>query len=140
MRADDKQVNDRIEDLFEKWAREVHLASKLRTMRHAKAVDGEVFAVLTTNRRIESPVKLDVQLIECDRVTSPLSACNAQAGWASMTADDIDGIRPLLLVSPQQHGLPRAARHHRHRGRLGRLLREPVGVVLTLHIVPCRRL
>ena len=80
----DSALNNRIEETFGDWAREIHLASKLRTMRHAKAVDGEVFAVLTTNRRLESPVKLDVQLVECDRVSSP---------WASVAADDVDGIR-----------------------------------------------
>ena len=35
-------LNNRIETLFGDWAREVHLASKLHTMRHAKAVDGEL--------------------------------------------------------------------------------------------------
>jgi len=90
----DSALNNRIEAMFEDWAREVHLASKLRTMRHAKAVDGEVFAVLTSNRRIESPVKLDVQLVECDRVTSP---------WPSMTAADIDGIRFDAFDNPVEY-------------------------------------
>jgi len=94
MLTQDSALNNRIEAMFEGWAREVHLASKLRTMRHAKAVDGEVFAVLTSNRRIESPVKLDVQLVECDRVTSP---------WPSMTATDVDGIRFDAFDNPVEY-------------------------------------
>jgi len=53
-------------------------------MRYARAVDGEVFAVLTTNKLLESPIKLDLQLVECDRVTSP---------WLAMATDEVDGIR-----------------------------------------------
>jgi len=84
MLTDDATLNDRIEELFSNWAREIHLAAKLRTMRYAKAVDGEVFAVLTTNNLLESPIKLDLQLMECDRVTSP---------WVAMATDEVDGIR-----------------------------------------------
>jgi len=38
--------------------------------------------------------------------------------------------RPLLLVPPLRRRLPLAARHHRHRGGSGGLLREPAGAVL----------
>jgi len=84
MLTDDAALNDRIEERFSDWAREIHLAAKLRTMRYAKAVDGEVFAVLTTNKMLTSPIKLDLQLVECDRVTSP---------WLAMASNDVDGIR-----------------------------------------------
>jgi len=94
MLTDDAALNDRIEELFSDWAREVHLAAKLRTMRHAKAVDGEVFAVLTTNKLLESPIKLDLQLVECDRVTSP---------WLAMTATDVDGIRFDVFGNPIEY-------------------------------------
>jgi len=67
-------INRRIESAFAQWARAIDLAGKLRTMRMAKSVDGEAFAVLTDNPMIDSPVMLDVQLVEADRVASPLAA------------------------------------------------------------------
>lgn len=65
------QLNKAIEREFKAWAREVKLAHKLRTMRIARAKDGEAFALLTTNRKLRTPVKLDIKLIEADQVTSP---------------------------------------------------------------------
>lgn len=71
VRTDDNTINDAIEDRFGEWADEVRLAEKLRVMRMACVQDGEAFAVLKTNRRLESPVQLDLQLIEADQVTTP---------------------------------------------------------------------
>lgn len=59
-----------IEDSFLHWCKAVGLAEKLRTARYCKLVDGEAFLLLTTNNKIQAPVKLDVQLIDADRVTS----------------------------------------------------------------------
>jgi len=51
----------------------------------AKTTDGEVFAVLTANFMIDSPIKLDVRLIEADCVASPTVAMLPVAG-------NVDGI------------------------------------------------
>jgi len=67
----DSETNRIVEKAFADWATEVRLAEKLRTMRMAKSVDGEAFAVLTANGRLTSPVKLDIRLVEADRVKSP---------------------------------------------------------------------
>ena len=40
-------------------------------MRAARAQDGEAFGVTFTNAALPSPVKLDVELVEADRVTTP---------------------------------------------------------------------
>lgn len=69
----DTDLNRRVEAQFRGWATEINLSGKLRTMRMAKAGDGEAFAVLTTNKSLASPVKLDLQLVEADRVTTPLT-------------------------------------------------------------------
>ena len=81
----DGQLNNRVEEAFADWCRAVNLAAKLRTMRAAKATDGETFAVLTANPLVDSPVMLDVQLVEADRVAAP---------WLSLadSASDVDGI------------------------------------------------
>ena len=65
------EANDEIEHEFERWAHEVSLAEKLRTMRMARAADGEAFAILVNNPVLDHPVKLDLRLIEADHVTSP---------------------------------------------------------------------
>jgi len=81
--AGDGETNRLVERAFADWAREIRLAEKLRTMRMAKATDGEAFAVLTANPNLASPIKLDVRLIEADRVTNPdlkLATTNAIDG------------------------------------------------------------
>jgi lambda family phage portal protein len=77
--------NNEIEDEFERWAEAVDLAGKLRTMRIARASDGEAFAVLVNNPKINHPVKLDLHLVEADRVTS-------RDGLSILSSNVVDGI------------------------------------------------
>ncbi|MGQ9636042.1 MAG: phage portal protein [Bryobacteraceae bacterium] len=65
------EANRRIEQEFGRWARAVGLAEKLRTMRMARAQDGEAFAILTSNPRLSTQVKLDLRLVEADQVATP---------------------------------------------------------------------
>src|SRR5690606_1667637 len=67
----DPDANNRIEHEFAQWAKAIGLAEKLRTMRMARAQDGEAFAILTNNPRLATQVKLDLKLIEADQVTTP---------------------------------------------------------------------
>jgi capsid protein len=53
------------------WAKAVGLAEKLRTMRKARAEDGEAFGVLTSNPRLPTAIQLDLHLIEADQVCTP---------------------------------------------------------------------
>ena len=71
MQFADRAVNTQIEKAFNEWARAVKLAAKLRTMKVSKTVDGEAFAVLTTNPKLSTKVKLDLRLVEADQVTTP---------------------------------------------------------------------
>jgi len=80
----DAGVNQTIEREFAAWAKAVDLAAKLRTMRMARAQDGEAFALLVSNDNLDSPVKLDLRLIEADQVTTP--------GLALPKAAAVDGI------------------------------------------------
>ncbi len=91
----DGEVNHEIEEAFARWAREIDLAAKLRTMRMAKATDGEAFAMLAANPAVDSPIKLDVRLIEADRVTDPeLRPINHRT---------IDGIEFDLYGNPRRY-------------------------------------
>ncbi len=101
--TDDDEINRRLEGYFAQWAQAVRLPEKLRTMRKAKAQDGEAFAVLVTNRGLDSPVKLDVRLIEADRVTTPrygvLEPSESRA---------VDGIRFDEDGNPKEYHILRA--------------------------------
>jgi len=65
-----RDLNAEIEAAWWAWARAIRLGRKLRTMRFARAVDGEAFAKQITNDNLRVPVKLDIELVECDRVTA----------------------------------------------------------------------
>ncbi len=65
-------ANRHIEQEFNLWAQQVSLAEKLRTMRIARAQDGEAFGYLVTNPGLDYPIQLDFRLIEAEQVTSPV--------------------------------------------------------------------
>lgn len=68
---DEPKVNAFISLQFNRWARRVRLAAKLRTMKVARAIDGEAFAQQITNPLLKSPVQLDIRLCEADQITTP---------------------------------------------------------------------
>lgn len=72
MLTDNPKANRALEAEFAAWSKVVDLAGKLRTIRMAKAVDGEAFAMRFNNPGLQSPVMLDLQLIEADRIATPL--------------------------------------------------------------------
>lgn len=71
MLTEDAEANRLVEQEFMGWAEAVSLAEKLRTLRMARAQDGEGFLMLVANPKLESPVKLDLRLIEADQVSTP---------------------------------------------------------------------
>jgi len=71
MLLDDEGLNEQIEGRWAGWARRAHLARRLRTMRTARTVDGEGLMLLITNPALQDEVKLDLRLLECDRLHSP---------------------------------------------------------------------
>ena len=71
LQTNDSKNNRQVELDFERWAEKVDLAAKLRAMRMAKATDGEAFALLVDNPKLDHEVKLDIRLIEAERVTTP---------------------------------------------------------------------
>ncbi len=91
---------------FSEWIQETRLAEKLRSMRFSRFQDGESFGVMYTNRRLASPVKLDLQPLDCERV----------AGAYGFTDPyDVDGIAldkfgnptsyRILTTHPGDYGL-----------------------------------
>jgi lambda family phage portal protein len=83
MLTPDAAANKIVEEQFEQWTEAVRLAEKLRTMRMARTRDGEAFCILAANPKLDSPIKLDLRLIEADQVADP-----DLAGARGENADD----------------------------------------------------
>jgi len=100
MLVDAAEVNSTVEREFVRWARAVRLAEKLRTMRMARAADGEAFALLFSNGNLPHPVKLDIRLIETDQVATP--------GLAPASGSAVDGIVFDECGNPKEYHLLKA--------------------------------
>jgi len=85
--TEDEQANRFVELAFAQWADAICLAEKLRTMRIGRAESGECFGMLVANPRINSPVQLDLRLIEADQVATPLAI-----GAERRMVSNVDGI------------------------------------------------
>lgn len=97
--SEDNETNRIVEQAFADWAMAVDLPAKLRTMRMAKATDGEAFAVLVNNPRLDHPVKLDLRLVEAEQITTPMTAINRP--------DVVDGVEPDRLGNTQAYHILR---------------------------------
>ena len=95
MSTKNTETNRQIERDFSAWATASRLSEKLRTMRMARCQDGESFAIMASNPAIDHDIKMDLQLIESDRVTSDLSF-NAKD-------DEIDGIKLDRFGNPKSY-------------------------------------
>ena len=95
----DNELNRLIETAFSQWSQAVGLAAKLRTMRMAKSTDGESFGVLAGNDQVAGPVKLDLHLVEADRVTTPYAKLMDEPG--------IDGIELDSNGNPVRYNILR---------------------------------
>ena len=71
VQLEDSSASRMIEAKWRKWCKDVRLASKLRTARIAKVIDGETLILKGTNRRSKNAVKLDIRIIECDQLATP---------------------------------------------------------------------
>ena len=82
--TDNEDYNAEVETEFALWAEAVKLPQKLRLMRVARCQDGEAFAVMATNPKTRHPVKMDLMLVEADRISGELK-------WG-MDDTTVDGI------------------------------------------------
>lgn len=94
--------NSLIEADFAAWAREIKLAKKMRMLRRARCESGEALAVVFTNPRLRSPVKLDVMIVEADRLTDLSPERWGDPNWC-------DGIRYDDYQNPVSY---RVMRYH----------------------------
>lgn len=79
-----KQQQNLVERVINRWTREIKLRRKLKRLRIAKCRDGEAFGIFYTDLKLQSPIKLNFKIIECDHCVDPFQG----------QADNvIDGIR-----------------------------------------------
>ena len=83
--SSDDALNLRIERDFTAWAESVCLGEKLRAVRIARARDGEAFVLLAQNPTLRTSVKLDLSLIDADRVAG--DCCTESGGRLSPAAE-----------------------------------------------------
>lgn len=83
---------------FMEWFYAIGGPEKLRLMRRTRCIDGESWALLTTRRSLNTPVKLDVRLSEAERWTTPrLPAFQRNRIDGMVLNDDGDPIEYHLL-------------------------------------------
>lgn len=130
---EDREAAHAIERAFALWSREVRLAEKLRALVLAKKRDGEGFVMKVTNPNLRHPVKLDLRLIECDHITTPMPTLNRPQLTDGIVFDDFGNPAAyhVLKRHPGEHefaGVTAApletdtinAKHIRHLFRLER--------------------
>jgi lambda family phage portal protein len=119
--------NQRIEQAFASWARKTNLAKKLRTMRLAKVVDGEAFCQFVTNERLDSPVQLDLVLIEADQISTPLAIFSPNA---------VDGVKFDKFGNPTEY---HRLKHHPGGTYYSGLEFDTVPAEAIIHMFRCDR-
>jgi capsid protein len=82
--TDDPDANNAIEHAFNAWARSINLADRLTDHAHGARPLGRVLREARLEPVGAGPVKLDIALVEADRVTSP--------AWGALSPDEVDGI------------------------------------------------
>ena len=100
----DDRLNSRIERDFTAWAESVWLGEKLRAVRIARARDGEAFVLLAQNPTLRTNVKLDLSLIDADRVAGDMGGSPSSA--TEVAADT--RIYPVTVdgIAYDQYGNP----------------------------------
>ena len=68
LRTGESALDTKIERDFAKWAKEIRLGRKLRSMVKDKFVDGETIGTIINNPKLKN-VTLDLKPVKCDRLT-----------------------------------------------------------------------
>lgn len=93
--TNDESANDAIETRWAEWASEICLASKLHTLALAKTVDGEGVGKIVRNDSLYNSIRLDIQAVECDYMSTPASP--------GQTATTVDGVELDQLGNPKAY-------------------------------------
>lgn len=103
MMTSNKRINSELEKEWNEWADEVDLSGKLQTLRMSRAVDGEGFAILQANPKIRGKSELDIRLIECDQVASPLVA-SSENEIDGVVLDEYGNVKKYHILKSHPYG------------------------------------
>jgi lambda family phage portal protein len=70
---EDDAMCDAVESRWDEWADEILLDEKLHTFCHDEVVSGEGVGLIFNNDMLDCPVKLDLQTLECDLLSTPFT-------------------------------------------------------------------
>ncbi len=84
----DEEADRRKQISYDSWAKEIRLGEKLRLAEMQMMVDGEVFLVFVVNERLRHPVKLDLLLVEPDRIKSQADKLRRKRYWEGIQYDE----------------------------------------------------
>lgn len=118
-----RRIAQQIEAAFHAWAEEIRLAEKIWRAVLTRRRDGEVFLVAINNPKLRSPVKLDIQLIEADQVSTP--------------ALELDPSQPTDGIVFDRYGNPMA--YHILKTHPGEQQALRIGSLLDFDIVDARQ-
>jgi hypothetical protein len=79
-----------VEREFREWCKAIGLADYLQTMRRARSVDGESFAILKDNPQLPTRVQLDLRLVESELVCEPQSRLRRPGDMSGCDCIDYD--------------------------------------------------
>jgi len=114
----DVELNQEVEREWLRYGAKVGLGRKLRLLSRARVVDGEGFALFTTNERLKYPVKLDIRLLECDRFHSPRAMLDENNVDGVILDKDGNAIRYEVLDShPEGVGYSAFQSYHEYDSR-----------------------
>lgn len=96
MLTENSKLNERIEEEFRDWAAASELADRLWVIHLGRIISGESFGLLGTNPLLETPVKLSLNLVEADQISS---------GYMAVPIDPLedDGIVYDAYGNPQAY-------------------------------------
>ncbi len=97
VQTSNEAANRVIEQRWRDWTAATDLPAKLRMIAESRLIDGEMFAIFTSNPILDCPVKLDFRLIEADQVTTPFPK------YGDITA--VDGIRFDAYGNPSEYDI-----------------------------------
>ena len=92
MQTASQGFNQLVELTWDLWSKNVQMHRKLWCMAHAKHVDGESFAVIRNNPKVNHPIPLDLQLYEAEQVQTPAMM---------QSQNNVDGIRFDQFGNPE---------------------------------------
>lgn len=98
-----KERRKKIEESWQDWFKATKIRKKLWRMRMAKITDGETFMRSYRRPKLETPVELDFQVLEADRISSQGVEERDARNRSGLRENEIDGVRFDPYENPTEY-------------------------------------